>query len=126
MPATWSTWTTRKTIWAAELAFAMSIPKPYQEIRRSLPDEVSFGCGGIEFFSMDEIESLQVGYSFKPDGSSLCTGQQGAWRPAWIVIGHETACGDPIFIDTEDVGLPVFTAMHGVGRMGAQSRRCLC
>ena len=93
----------------------MNIPKPYQEIRQSLPDEVSFGCGGIELFALAEIESLQVGYSIKPDGSSLCTGEEGAWQPAWIVIGRETGLGDPIFIDTSSAALPVYTAMHGEG-----------
>lgn len=93
----------------------MNIPRPYQEIRQSLPDEVSLGCGGIELFALGEIESLQVGYSVKPDGSSLCTGEDGSWQPAWIAIGRETGLGDPIFIDTSSVPLPVYTAMHGEG-----------
>jgi len=93
----------------------MNIPLRYRDIRKSLPDEVSFGAGGIELFPAAEIERRQVGYSVNPDGSSLCTGDDGAWRPTWIVIGHETGLGDPIFIDRSSAALPVYTAMHGAG-----------
>jgi hypothetical protein len=93
----------------------MNIPPQYQNIRKSLPDEVSFGAGGIELFPAAEIERLQVGYSVKPDGSSLCAGDDGAWQPTWIVIGKETGLGDPIFIDSSSAALPVYTAMHGEG-----------
>ena len=41
----------------------------------------------------------------------------GDWRPEWIVIGHETACGDPIFA-SEESPHPVFSAMHGEGSWG--------
>lgn len=93
----------------------MSVPARYIDLRKSLPDEVSFGCGGIKIFSAAEIEKQQLGYSVAPDGSSLCTGVEGAWQPNWLVIGHETALGDPIFIDPDAAAMPVFTAMHGVG-----------
>jgi hypothetical protein len=45
----------------------------------------------------------------------LCSGETGAWQPNWIVIGCETACGDPLFVDLDAAALPVFTAMHGEG-----------
>lgn len=93
----------------------MKVPHRHEQIRQSLPDEVSFGCGGIELFALGKIESAQVGYSMEADGNSLCTGNDGSWQPAWLVIGQETACGDPIFIDTEHPSLPVYAAMHGVG-----------
>ena len=93
----------------------MSIPTRYKDLRKTLPDRMTFGCGGIELYPSQEIEANQVGYSVTPDGSSLCSGENGAWHSAWIVIGHETACGDPIFIDTGVAELPVCTAMHGEG-----------
>ncbi len=93
----------------------MKIPERYIEIRRNLPiAEVSFGCG-IKLLSVAEVEDGQIGYSVGPDGKSLCSGVTGAWEPNWIVIGCETACGDPIFIDIRAVALPVFTAIHGEG-----------
>ena len=93
----------------------VNIPIRYKDLRGTLSDEVSFGCGGIRLFSTAEIAAQQLGYSVAPDGSSLCTGAEGAWQPSWLVIGYETGLGDPIFIDIEDAVLPVFTAMHGEG-----------
>jgi len=87
----------------------------YLALRNSLEKgEVSFGVGGLLLFEAAEVDARQVGYSVAPDGSSLCGGS-GRWRPTWIVIGYETACGDPLFIDTSDPALPVFTAVHGEG-----------
>jgi hypothetical protein len=38
----------------------------------------------------------------------------GDWQPGWLVIGCETACGDPIFASHKNPHA-VFTAMHGEG-----------
>jgi hypothetical protein len=94
----------------------MIVPSSYNRMRAMLPvDEVSYGCGGIRLFSDGELQEAQVGYSVAPDGTSLCSGEDGAWQPRWVVIGYETACGDPLFIDTADPALPVLRAMHGEG-----------
>ncbi len=94
----------------------MKLPNRYNEVRGSLPTaEVSYGCGGIKLFSAAELEEGQVGYSVAPDGTSLCSREAGAWQPHWLVVGCETACGDPLFIDFEIAASPVFTAMHGAG-----------
>jgi hypothetical protein len=43
------------------------------------------------------------------------TGQsEGDWKPNWLVIGFEDLCGDPLFVDIESAGFPVFTAAHGM------------
>jgi hypothetical protein len=93
----------------------MDVPKRYKEIRQSLPGGISFGCGGISLSPLEGIEQEQVGYSVAADGTPLSSEQDGAWRPSWVVIGQETACGDPIFIDTASAAMPVFTAIHGEG-----------
>jgi hypothetical protein len=94
----------------------MKLPDRYDKVRENLPSaEVNLGGGGIKLFSVSELEEGQVGYSVAPDGRSLCSGESGAWQPNWVVIGCETACGDPLFIDIGAVALPVFTAMHGEG-----------
>lgn len=93
----------------------MKLPNRYNEVFGSLTTEVSYGCGGVKVFSADELEERQVGYSVAPDGTSLCSGKAGAWQAHWVVIGEETACGDPLFIDVDARALPVFTAMHGSG-----------
>ena len=94
----------------------MNLPSRYAQFRAGLTvDNIGCGCGGIMLFPTAELEQNQVGYSVTPDGVSLCTGEAGAWESSWIVIGCETACGDPIFIDSADAQLPVFTAIHGEG-----------
>lgn len=94
----------------------MKLPDRYNKLREHLPnDEVSYGIGGIKLFSAAELEDGQLGYSVAPDGSSLCSGEPGAWQPNWVVIGYETGLGDPLFLDTDLASLPVFTAMHGEG-----------
>jgi len=100
----------------------MNLPSRYREVRAALPvDEVAYGCGGIKLFGAAEIEHGQVGYSVARDGKSLCSRDLGAWRPNWTVIGYETACGDPLFIDTDDSALPVLTAVHGEGAWEPQA-----
>jgi len=77
-------------------------------------DQIEFGVGGVSLFKESEVEAGQIGYSVAPDGSSLC-GKDGAWQPNWIVIGTETACGDPLIVDTADPALPVLADFHGRG-----------
>jgi hypothetical protein len=94
----------------------MITPSRYNTLRASRnADEVSFGCGGLYLFKVSEIEQKQVGYSVASNGTSLCGGGDGAWRPSWVVIGHDTACGDPLILETSDPALPVLTAIHGEG-----------
>jgi hypothetical protein len=93
----------------------MIIPERYRSVRKAIPEEVNFGCGGIKLLALPEIERGQVGYSIAADGTSLCSGQDGAWQSCWVVIGYDMACGDPLFIDTDSAALPVFTAIHGQG-----------
>jgi hypothetical protein len=94
----------------------LDVPLRYNNFLAALRvSEVSYGCGGIKIFSAAEIDGGHVGYAVGADGTSFCDRDQGAWRPNWIVIGYETACGDPIFIDADDPTLPVFSAPHGEG-----------
>jgi hypothetical protein len=94
----------------------MNVPEPYNEVRRSLRvAEVNFGIGGIKLFSLVELDGAQIGYSVAPDGKPLWGNEPGAWQASWVVIGYETGCGDPLFIDTHAIALPVFTAIHGEG-----------
>lgn len=94
----------------------MNLPESYIEIRESIrTEEITYGVGGIKLFATAELEQGQVGYAVASDGKSLYSDNNGSWRSGWIVIGYETACGDPLFIDSDDPALPVLTAMHGVG-----------
>lgn len=69
----------------------------------------------FEIFGMDELEEGQIGYRVDASGASLISGTEGDWDEDWMVIGHETLCGDPIVMDLGEEGFPVFSLMHGMG-----------
>ena len=99
----------------------MLVPAGYATVVAGLPTmNVRFDVGGIQLFPLSSLEEMQAGYSKTPNGKSLLTTDGGSWRANWIVIGHETCCGDPIFLDVGDPRLPVFTAMHGEGSWSPQ------
>jgi hypothetical protein len=93
----------------------IEIPKRYSTYRAAAATgEVAYGVGGLELYDLNELEAAQMGYSVDPSGRSLAGTGPGEWRAHWIVVGHETACGDPIFIST-DWPHPVYSAIHGEG-----------
>jgi hypothetical protein len=93
----------------------IEIPQSYCSGRATLGfDSVKCGVGGIELFDVSDLEARLRGYSHDGKGRSLVGDGPGDWLSEWIVIGHETACGDPIFL-TKNPPHPVFTAMHGAG-----------
>jgi hypothetical protein len=69
----------------------------------------------IILYSNESSVKEQIGYSVKPNGDSLYGFEEGDWQEGWYVIGRESQCGDPIFIDLNDPDIPVYTAMHGAG-----------
>ena len=80
---------------------------------------VSFGGGGLLLHEPAEIPSLQIGYSILFDGLKVAGDRPGDWKESWIVIGNETCCGDPIFLDSISSDFPVYTARHGAGSWDA-------
>src|SRR5690242_21907650 len=91
------------------------VPDSYLSRRSTLGfREVSYGVGGIELDDVEELAEAQLGYSVDPSGRSLVGSRPGDWQEDWIVVGHDTACGDPIFLSTKSPH-PMFTAMHGQG-----------
>jgi hypothetical protein len=81
----------------------MEIEKYAEARARTTLDEVSFGYTTVSLYPPEELEPAQAGY--EGDG----------WRESWLVIGSEDLTGDPLFVDTADDALPVYTAMHGEG-----------
>ena len=67
------------------------------------PVDLSFGVGGIEFFSPESLEEEQAGY------------RGPGWNDAWLVVAREGACADPVFVDRSHPDLAVLTAVHGAG-----------
>jgi hypothetical protein len=81
----------------------MEIEKYVEARATTTLDEVSFGYTTVSLYPPEELESAQAGY----DGDG--------WRETWLVVGSEDLTGDPLFVDTADAALPVYTAMHGEG-----------
>ena len=87
------------------------IPERYTTRRSTLLfDEVSYGVGGIELATVAKLPEAQQGYSVNTDGHPLADTELGSWSADWVVIGHEMACGDPIFLSLT-APHPVYTAM---------------
>lgn len=74
----------------------------------------------IILYSEESSKKEQLGYSIKPNGEPLYGFDEGDWQEGWYVIGRESLCGDPIFIDLNDPEIPVYTAMHGCGAWNEQ------
>ncbi len=89
-----------------------SIPERYSSRRATLGfDEIPYGVGGVQLYTLDKLSIAQIGYSLDEDGVKLDDTELGTWSADWFVIGNETACGDPIFLSLEEPH-PVFTAMQ--------------
>jgi hypothetical protein len=90
-------------------------PDWYSPWRASLDfDRIDYGVGGVELLQPEDVPEGQVGYSVASDGEQLVGTKAGDWRSEWVVIGFESACGDPIFASQMNPH-SVFTAMHGEG-----------
>lgn len=88
----------------------------YERILRSADARgLSLGSGGIHLHAAEALDEAQVGYAVDPGGQPLGGTGEGEWQPSWLVIGSETLCGDPLFVDLAQAGLPVLTAAHGMG-----------
>lgn len=88
----------------------------YRELLDALAiPTVNLGYMTVHVHGVNELEEAQIGYSVDPSGTSLVDHETGSWQTQWVVIGYEDSCGDPIFIDSETEGFPVYTAMHGSG-----------
>ncbi|WP_053483991.1 hypothetical protein [Lysinibacillus sp. FJAT-14745] len=76
----------------------------------------------IEIFNPELLEREQLGYSMDLEGNSLINDEEGSWQADWLVIGHRKLTGDPIIIETAELGQqPVAVLMHGMGDWNAGS-----
>ena len=77
--------------------------------------DIFFGFDGFSIAQVSTLNELQLGYSIGPDGEDLTGENEGDWQSNWVVIGNSTDVGDPFFVDTRQIELPVYTSMHGMG-----------
>ena len=81
--------------------------------------EVGLGSVSIQVCSASELDEMQLGYSRHPNGHDLTGSEEGDWLSSWVVFATDGSCGDPFFVDQGQEGLPVFTAMIGMGTWSA-------
>lgn len=71
-------------------------------------DDVEIGMSEIHLYSKDEIEDGQLGYRIDNKGNEIKE-----WiGDNYIVIGDDSALGDPIIVDINDDKLPVYNMFH--------------
>jgi hypothetical protein len=91
------------------------LPAEFHRLRQTLPEHVRFGSSYLHLYSINDLATEQRGYSVGPKGEPLTGRDAGDWKATWLVIGNVEGPGDPVFVDTADGRLPVFTAAHGQG-----------
>ena len=75
---------------------------------------IFFGPQGFNvYIDAAKLDSGQIGYSIDKSGHTLCGESIGQWQPQWYVIAQDTEMGDPYFVDSSDVNLPVYTGFYG-------------
>ncbi len=80
---------------------------PSEIFDRSIND-IEIGVSDIHLYSKEEIEEGQVGYRVDDKGNTIKE-----WiGDNYIVIGHDSCCGDPIITDISDKKLPVYSMFH--------------
>ena len=70
-------------------------------------------------YSTKELGEAQLGFSRHANGQDLTGSNEGDWLSSWVVFATDCSCGDPFFVDQAQEGLPVFTAMIGMGTWSA-------
>lgn len=86
------------------------IPAEYTAIRsQATVERLRIGYAGIVLAPLSAIDAAQKRYADAPESRLT------PWRSDWLVIGWCEPYPDPIFIDTEDEGFPVYTAIQELG-----------
>ena len=83
-----------------------------QQLDKATIRRVEVGHQALELLDRDALAAAQVGFAVGPDGQDLTSAEPQAWKPQWLVIAVEESLGDPIFLDTADPALPVYTVGH--------------
>lgn len=81
------------------------IPEKLFEIT---PRQISIGCADMYFYDKDEIADAQIGYRVYPDGRKIKE-----WLgDEYFVVGNDSTCGDPLFINVNEKNYPVYFMFH--------------
>jgi len=81
--------------------------------------EVFFGPQGFKNVTLAaELTEAQLGFGMSELGQvaaneGLASAEQGSWQVSWQVFARDTELGDPYFVDTNQLNLPVYTGFLG-------------
>ena len=82
-----------------------TIPERFFEIT---PRLVNIGCGELYLYDKDEIADAQIGYKIYPDGRKI----EEWFGDEYFVVGNDSTCGDPIFINVSEKNCPFYYMFH--------------
>ncbi|MSQ78970.1 MAG: hypothetical protein EXR21_04735 [Flavobacteriaceae bacterium] len=71
--------------------------------------KMAIGYRLLQFISIETIADEQEIYQKNFAGFDLANTKEGFWQKQWLVFASDEL-GSPVFVDTEDKMLPVFTA----------------
>lgn len=80
---------------------------PSELFERNIED-ITVGLSDIHLYAKNEIEDAQIGYSKDGNGKKL----ENWIGDNFLVIGHDSCCGDPIIVDLNEEKLPVYSMFH--------------
>jgi hypothetical protein len=83
-----------------------------QHLEQASIRRVEVGHQAVELLDGEALGDAQLGFAVGPDGEDLTSAEPHAWKAHWLVIAIEESLGDPIFLDTADPALPVYTVGH--------------
>ncbi len=71
-------------------------------------NEVEIGLSNIHLYSKEELEEAQIGYRVDNNGNPIRD-----WiGENYLVVGNDSAYGDPIIVDLSDEELTVYSMFH--------------
>lgn len=71
-------------------------------------EEVDVGVSTFSFYKKDEIEDAQIGFRYDNNKKEI----KGWKGKEYVVIGNDSALGDPIIAKVDEKELPIYSMFH--------------
>lgn len=86
----------------------LDLKKLPEELFKVDVKDIEIGAGGIYLYDKKEIEEAQIGYRYDDEGNQI----KDWFGDEYVVIGQETACGDPIIAKIDEEDIPIYYMFH--------------
>ncbi len=71
-------------------------------------EEIDVGISTLTFFKKDELDDAQIGYKYDSNRETIKE-----WKgDEFVVIGNDSALGDPIIAKIDEEEIPVYSMFH--------------